>query len=208
MSILPDNWLRSHKDDIFLDGCFNETTREVPTGEIRQNSHMQEVVIKKKVISYGVSSYGYDLRIGNKFKVFKGVHCQIIDPKNMSDLCFEDVEIEILDHILIPPNSFVLGYSVERLKIPDGVMCVCLGKSTYARCGIIVNVTPLEPGWEGHVTIEISNTAPLPAKVYVNEGICQVLFFQGAGIPDHSYTSKEGGSKYQNQGAEVTLPKV
>lgn len=208
MSILPDNWLRSHKDEIFLDNCFNETTREVLTGETRMNSHLQKITPHKKVISYGVSSYGYDMRIGKDFKVFKSTHCGVIDPKNMSEECFDDIKATGGDYILIPPNSFALGHSVERLRIPDGVMCICLGKSTYARCGIIVNVTPLEPGWEGHVTIEISNTAPLPAKIYVNEGICQVLFLQGAALPDHTYTTKEGGSKYQNQGAEVTLPKV
>lgn len=211
--ILPDNWIIAHKDEIFVQG-FAETTRQVPV--IKKGATFgksdrifeQDLIKYKPVISYGISSYGYDLRIAREFKVFTPVHNQAVDPKNISDKCFVDINVpKDKDHLLIPPHSFALGRSVEELQIPDDVLCICLGKSTYARCGIIVNVTPLEPGWRGFVTIEISNTTPLPAKVYVEEGICQILFFKGAGKPTGTYTTKKGGGKYQNQ-VGVTLPKV
>ncbi len=152
-------------------------------------------------ISYGLSSYGYDIRIGNEFKVFTNVHGTLVDPKAFKDEAFVTVQTE--EYVIIPPNSFALGVSVEYFRIPRDLITVCLGKSTYARCGIIVNVTPFEPEWEGFVTLEISNTTPLPAKIYANEGIAQVLFFRGdAGGCDVSYADKKG--KYQSQTGIVT----
>jgi len=146
------------------------------------------------VISYGLGSFGYDIRIGNTFEVFTDVSSSPVDPKDFDEESFVEKEVE--DHIKIPPNSFVLGHAVERIGMPNDLMGVCLGKSTYARCGIIVNMTPVEPGWKGHLTIEISNTTPLPAKVYANEGIAQILFFEGD-EPDMTYDDKSG--KYQGQ---------
>src|SRR5436309_15494315 len=154
------------------------------------------------VISYGVSSYGYDVRVGRKFKVFTNVHCAVVDPKRFDPTSFVDIEG---DHCLIPPNSFALAETVEYLEIPRDIISICLGKSTYARCGIIVNVTPLEPEWRGKVTIEISNTTPLPAKIYANEGIAQIIFLRGEKTCSVSYADKSG--KYQNQPG-LTLPKV
>ena len=155
-----------------------------------------------KIISYGVSSYGYDIRVANEFHVFTNVHSAVVDPKQMDPKCFVKIQAE---SILIPPNSFALARTVEYFRIPRNVITICLGKSTYARCGIIVNVTPFEPEWEGHVTLEISNTTPLPAKVYANEGIAQVLFFESDEDCLVSYKDKAG--KYQAQRG-VTLPKM
>jgi dCTP deaminase len=154
------------------------------------------------VISYGVSSYGYDIRVGDDFKVFTNVYNTVVDPKNFDPKSFVDIKADVC---IIPPNSFALASTIEYFRIPRDILTVCLGKSTYARCGIIVNVTPFEPEWEGHVTIEISNTTPLPAKIYANEGIAQVLFFQGDEPCDVSYKDKKG--KYQAQRG-VTLPKL
>lgn len=159
----------------------------------------------KKVLSYGTSSFGYDLRVRDGFKIFSNVLNGVVDPKNFD----ENNVIEVFakegeDYILIPPNSFALAESTEYIKVPEDILCVVYGKSTYARCGIITNVTPLEPGWEGTVTLEISNTTPLPAKVYVNEGLCQVLFMKGE-RPSSVYGERSG--KYQNQSG-ITLPKV
>ena len=154
------------------------------------------------VISYGVSSYGYDARIGRKFKVFTNVHGGVVDPKAFDPRMLVDVEA---DFCIIPPNSFALAETVETFEIPRDVLCVCVGKSTYARCGIICNVTPLEPEWRGKVTIEISNTSPLPAKIYANEGIAQFLFFKADEPCEKSYADKKG--KYQDQKG-LTLPKV
>ena len=156
----------------------------------------------RKVISYGTSSYGYDVRCSNKFKLFTNLNSTIVDPKNFDPDSFVDVEGE---HCIIPPNSFALASTVEYFRIPRNVLTVCVGKSTYARCGIIVNVTPFEPEWEGHVTLEFSNTTPLPAKIYANEGIAQVLFFESDEVCQTSYKDREG--KYQGQ-IGVTLPKV
>jgi dCTP deaminase len=158
--------------------------------------------IRKGIISYGVSSYGYDMRITDEFKIFTNVNNTIIDPKNFNANNFIDFKGEIC---IIPPNSFILGRSVEYFKIPREVLAICLGKSTYARCGIIINVTPLEPEWEGHVTIEISNTATLPAKIYANEGIAQLLFIQASEVCQISYADKAG--KYQAQKG-ITLAKM
>ncbi len=153
-------------------------------------------------VSYGVSSYGYDVRVGRKFKVFTNVYGAVVDPKKFDPSAFVDIEG---DFCLIPPNSFALAETVETFEIPRDVLATCLGKSTYARCGIIVNVTPLEPEWRGKITIEISNTTPLPAKIYANEGIAQILFFKADQVCEKSYADKKG--KYQDQRG-LTLPFV
>ncbi|HJQ58091.1 MAG TPA: dCTP deaminase [Vineibacter sp.] len=154
------------------------------------------------VISYGVSSYGYDARVGGQFKIFTNVDSAVVDPKNFTANSFVDRQTEVC---IIPPNSFALASTVEYFRIPRDVLVICVGKSTYARCGIIVNVTPLEPEWEGHVTLEFSNTTPLPAKVYANEGACQFLFLRGDEPCEVSYRDKAG--KYQGQRG-VTLPRI
>ena len=161
-----------------------------------------EESLRHGVISYGVSSYGYDVRVGRNFKVFTNVYGALIDPKNFSPNAFVDIEG---DHCIIPPNSFALAETVEYFEIPRDILAMCLGKSTYARCGIIVNVTPLEPEWRGKITIEISNTTPLPAKIYANEGIAQILFFKTEAPCEKSYADKKG--KYQDQKG-LTLPFV
>ena len=157
---------------------------------------------RNSVISYGLSSFGYDARVADKFKVFTNVHAATVDPKNFDKRSFVDMQTDVC---IIPPNSFALAHTVEYFKIPEDVLVICVGKSTYARCGIIINVTPLEPEWEGHVTIEISNTTPLPAKIYANEGIAQFLFLQGNDRCVTSYLDKSG--KYMKQ-TGVTLPKM
>lgn len=157
---------------------------------------------RKGVISYGVSSYGYDARVSDEFKIFTNVDSAIVDPKNFSDKGFVTRKQSICT---IPPNSFALATTVEYFRVPRDVLVICVGKSTYARCGIIVNVTPLEPGWEGHVTLEFSNTTPLPARIYAGEGACQFLFLQGDVPCRTSYADKQG--KYQKQ-TGVTLPKI
>lgn len=156
----------------------------------------------EKLISYGNSSYGYDARVSNEFKIFTNIDSAIVDPKNFSDSSFVTRNTDVC---IIPPNSFALARTVEYFRIPHDVLVVCVGKSTYARCGIIVNVTPLEPGWEGHVTLEFSNTTPLPAKIYAGEGVCQFLFFKGDQPCEVSYDKRSG--KYMKQ-TGVTLPKV
>ena len=158
--------------------------------------------VRAGVISYGVSSYGYDMRVAPEFKIFTNVLSSIVDPKNFDPKSFVDIRADVC---IIPPNSFALASTIEYFRIPRDILTICLGKSTYARCGIIVNVTPFEPEWEGHVTIEISNTTPLPAKIYANEGIAQVLFFQSDEPCATSYKDKKG--KYQAQRG-VTLPKM
>jgi len=154
------------------------------------------------VISYGLSSYGYDARVADEFKIFTNVHNALVDPKNFSEDSFVDRKTDVC---VVPPNSFVLARTVEYFRIPRDVLVICLGKSTYARCGIIVNVTPLEPEWEGHVTLEFSNTTPLPAKIYANEGACQFLFLKGNEPCQTSYAERAG--KYMGQRG-VTLPKL
>jgi len=153
-------------------------------------------------ISYGLSSYGYDIRVSSEFKVFTNVHNSIVDPKNFDDRSFVDIEGS---ECIIPPNSFALARTEEYFRIPRDVLVICVGKSTYARCGLIVNVTPLEPTWEGYLTLEISNTTPLPAKVYGEEGIAQLLFFEGDEEPETAYADRQG--KYMEQ-TGVTLPKM
>ena len=184
MSIMPDSWIKKmSKEKNMIEPFADE-----------QN--------KNGVISYGVSSYGYDARVSDEFKVFTNVNNALVDPKNFSEASFIERKA---DSCIIPPNSFVLARTVEYFKIPRDVLVICLGKSTYARCGIIVNVTPLEPGWEGHVTLEFSNTTPLPAKIYANEGAAQFVFLKGNEEPEVTYEKRNG--KYMNQ-TGVTLPKV
>jgi dCTP deaminase len=179
--IKPDTWIERM-------ATFHQMIEPFEPSQIRS-------VDDRRVISYGCSSYGYDIRVANKFLLFHNLHSAIVDPKNFSEQNFTKVETD--DGILIPPNSFALAESVEYFRIPRNVITVCLGKSTYARCGIIINVTPFEPEWEGTATLEISNTTPLPAKIYANEGIGQLLFFQSDEECRTSYADKEG--KYQRQ---------
>jgi dCTP deaminase len=184
MGLKPDHWIR----------------------KMAQEQGMIEPFVEKQmregVISYGVSSYGYDMRVANEFKIFTNVYGAVVDPKNFSPQSFVDFQGEVC---VVPPNSFALARSVEYFRIPRSVLTICLGKSTYARIGLIVNVTPFEPEWEGFVTLEISNTTPLPAKVYSNEGIAQVLFFEADEECEISYADKKG--KYQGQ-TGVTLAKL
>lgn len=161
-----------------------------------------ETQVREGVISFGVGSYGFDMRIADEFKIFTNINNTIVDPKNFDPKSFVNLKA---DTCIIPPNSFVLGYSVEYFKIPRDVLVICLGKSTYARCGLVVNVTPLEPQWEGHVTIEVSNTTPLPARIYANEGIAQLIFLGAAEVCETSYADKAG--KYQAQKG-ITLPRM
>jgi dCTP deaminase len=158
--------------------------------------------IKKGIVSYGLSSYGYDIRVADEFKVFTNVNTTIVDPKKFDPRSLIDVKGNFC---LIPPNSFILARTIEYFKIPRNILTICLGKSTYARCGIIVNVTPFEPEWEGYATLEISNTTPLPAKIYANEGIAQIIFLEADEICEVSYKDKKG--KYQAQ-KKITLPKL
>ena len=176
---------------------------------IREKSLNEEMItpfceeqVGTDVVSYGVSSYGYDIRVGNEFKIFTNVSSTVVDPKNFDE---KNVIDFIGDICIVPPNSFALARTVEYFKIPKNVLAICLGKSTYARCGIIVNVTPFEPEFEGHITIEISNTTPLPAKIYANEGIAQVLFLEGDEQCKTTYKDKKG--KYQGQEG-ITLPRI
>jgi len=176
---------------------------------IRKMAHEQGMIepfvdnqVRQGVISYGVSSYGYDIRIADEFKIFTNVYSAIVDPKNFDPHSMIDFKGDVC---IIPPNSFALARTIEYFRIPRSILTVCVGKSTYARCGIIVNVTPFEPEWEGFVTLEISNTTPLPAKIYANEGIAQVLFFESDEICEISYADKKG--KYQKQ-QSISLPKI
>ena len=186
MSLQSDRWIRQMAQEQGLIEPF-------VNGQVRLENG-------KKIISYGLSSYGYDLRVSREFKVFTNVYNCIVDPKNFSENSFVHMEV---DECIVPPNSFALARSVEYFRIPRDVLTVCIGKSTYARCGIIVNVTPFEPGWEGYVTLEISNTTPLPAKIYANEGLAQVLFYKGAEAYEISYADRAG--KYMHQ-IGITLP--
>ena len=170
--------------------------------ECRMIEPFVEDQMRAGVISFGLSSYGYDIRVADEFKVFTNIYNTVVDPKDFDPKSFVDIKADVC---IIPPNSFALARTIEYFRIPRDVLTVCLGKSTYARCGIIVNVTPFEPEWEGHVTIEISNTTPLPAKIYANEGIAQVIFFQSDDPCEISYKDKKG--KYQAQRG-VTLPKI
>jgi len=184
MTVMPDHWIRkmAHEREMI--------------------SPFEDRLHREGVISYGLSSYGYDARCATEFKIFTNVDSAVVDPKNFSAKSFVDRNTEVC---VIPPNSFALARTVEYFKIPDDVLVICLGKSTYARCGIIVNVTPLEPGWEGHVTLEFSNTTPLPAKIYANEGVSQFIFLKGDSPCEVTYRSRSG--KYMSQRG-VTLPKL
>jgi dCTP deaminase len=170
--------------------------------ERRMIEPFAEVQVRDGVISYGVSSYGYDIRVADEFKIFTNVNSTIVDPKRFDQQSFVDFKGDVC---IVPPNSFALARTVEYFRIPRSILTICLGKSTYARCGIIVNVTPFEPEWEGTATLEISNTTPLPAKIYANEGIAQVVFFEADEICETSYADKKG--KYQAQ-REITLPRI
>tara|TARA_B110000285_G_C15028643_1_gene565526 strand:+ start:366 stop:920 length:555 start_codon:yes stop_codon:yes gene_type:complete len=165
-------------------------------------SPFEDKQVRDGKISYGLSSFGYDARVSDEFKIFTNVNSEIVDPKDFKPTNFVTKNVPVC---VIPPNSFALARTVERFKIPKNILVICLGKSTYARCGIIVNVTPLEPGWEGHVTLEFSNTTPLPAKIYANEGVSQFIFLRGNEIPEVTYADRNG--KYMGQ-TGVTLPKV
>ena len=189
MSIKSDKWIRRMAEQHGMIEPFEP-------GQIRQNA------AGEKIVSYGTSSYGYDIRCAPEFKVFTNIYSTVVDPKNFDEKSFVDIESDVC---IIPPNSFALARTVEYFRIPRNVLTVCLGKSTYARCGIIVNVTPLEPGWEGHVTLEFSNTTPLPAKIYANEGACQFLFLKGNEPCETSYADRAG--KYMGQKG-VTLPRL
>ncbi len=184
MTVLSDKWIRKM---VF---------------EHKMISPFEDKQIRKNKISYGLSSFGYDARVSNEFKIFTNVNSEIVDPKNFKASNFVTKNVS---ECIIPPNSFVLASTVEYFRIPKDVLVVCLGKSTYARCGIIVNVTPLEPGWEGHVTLEFSNTTPLPAKVYAKEGVAQFIFLKGNETPETTYSDRNG--KYMGQ-TGVTLPKI
>lgn len=184
MGLKPDHWIRKMAEE---HGMIDPFVEKQARGD---------------VISYGVSSYGYDMRVADEFKVFTNVHSAVVDPKNFSEDSFVDIQADVC---IIPPNSFALARSVEYFRIPRSVLTICVGKSTYARCGLITNVTPFEPGWEGYVTLEISNTTPLPARIYANEGIAQVLFFEADEECEVSYADKKG--KYQGQ-TGVTPPKL
>lgn len=193
MSIKEDSWIQEKCS--VANGNMIEPFS--PTQLNYRNIEGKEV----KIISYGLSSYGYDVRCSDEFKIFTNINSTLVDPKNFDEGSFIDLKDTTC---IIPPNSFVLTSTVEYFRIPRNVLVVCLGKSTYARCGIIVNVTPLEPEWEGHVTMEISNTTPLPVKIYANEGIAQMLFFEGDKPCQISYKDRKG--KYQKQ-VGITLPK-
>ena len=184
MSVKPDHWIRKMAIEHKMIEPFVDE-------QVRNGS-----------ISYGLSAYGYDIRVSNEFKVFTNVHNTVVDPKNFDDRSFVEINADVC---IIPPNSFALARTVEYFRIPRSTITLCVGKSTYARCGIIVNVTPFEPEWEGYVTLEISNTTPLPAKIYANEGIAQVLFFESDEICEISYADKKG--KYQKQ-VGITPPKL
>ena len=188
MSIKADKWIRRMAESHKMIEPFEPNQVKDANGQ--------------RIVSYGTSSYGYDIRCSNEFKVFTNINATIVDPKNFDEKSFVDIRG---DECIIPPNSFALARTVEYFRIPRSVLTICLGKSTYARCGIIVNVTPLEPEWEGHVTLEFSNTTPLPARIYANEGVAQVIFIESDEVCETSY--RDRGGKYQGQKG-VTLPRI
>ena len=188
MTIKSDRWIRKMAES-------SQMIEPFEAGQVRETE-------AGPVISWGTSSYGYDIRCSDEFKIFTNINSAVVDPKNFDANSFVDLKSDVC---IIPPNSFALARTVEYFRIPRNVLTICLGKSTYARCGIIVNVTPFEPEWEGFVTLEFSNTTPLPAKIYANEGVAQVLFFESDEACETSY--KERGGKYQGQ-TGVTLPKI
>ena len=189
MSIKSDKWIKEMAES-------HKMIEPYQAGQVRKGEN------DERLISYGTSSYGYDVRCSSEFKVFTNIHSATVDPKNFDEDRFVDVKSDVC---VIPPNSFALASTIEYFRIPRNVLTICLGKSTYARCGIIVNVTPLEPEWEGHVTLEFSNTTSLPAKIYANEGVAQMLFLESDEECEVSY--RDRGGKYQGQ-TGVTLPKA
>lgn len=189
MGIKPDKWIEEQaKNHGLIEPFINKQVKEDPSG--------------KRLVSFGLSSYGYDIRVADEFKVFTNVYNSLVDPKNFDNDSFVDIKGP---ECVIPPNSFALARSVEYFRIPRSILTICLGKSTYARCGIIVNVTPFEPEWEGYVTLEISNTTPLPAKIYSNEGIAQVIFFESTDACAVSYKDRNG--KYMKQHG-IVVPRI
>ena len=188
MTIKSDKWIRRMAEQHGMIEPFEP-------GQVRQSNG-------SRIVSYGTSSYGYDIRCADEFKIFTNINSTIVDPKNFDENSFVDIQSDVC---IIPPNSFALARTIEYFRIPRNVLTICLGKSTYARCGIIVNVTPLEPEWEGHVTLEFSNTTTLPAKIYANEGVAQMLFLQSDEACEVSY--RDRGGKYQGQ-TGVTLPRA
>jgi dCTP deaminase len=188
MSIKSDLWIRRMAES-------HQMIEPFEPGQVRETRG-------QRIVSYGTSSYGYDVRCANEFKIFTNINSTIVDPKAFDAKSFVDLTADVC---IIPPNSFALARTVEYFRVPRNVLVVCLGKSTYARCGIIVNVTPLEPEWEGHVTLEFSNTTTLPAKIYANEGVAQMLFFESDEVCSTSY--RDRGGKYQGQRG-VTLPRT
>ena len=192
MSIKSDRWIHRMATEHGMIEPF----------QVDQVRELERDGTRHRAISYGLSSYGYDLRVANEFKVFTNVYSSVVDPKGFDDRSFVDLETDVC---MVPPNSFALARSVEYFRIPRNVLTICLGKSTYARCGIIVNVTPFEPEWEGHVTLEISNTTPLPARIYANEGLAQVIFLESDEPCQVSY--KDRGGKYQGQRG-ITIPRM
>jgi dCTP deaminase len=189
MSLLSDISIKKLVEEYSMISPFEE-------GQVRIDSNGD------KIVSYGLSSFGYDARLSDEFRIFTNINSSMVDPKNFDQHSFVERTSNVC---IIPPNSFALGHTVEYFKIPRNILTLCVGKSTYARCGIIVNVTPIEPEWEGHVTLEFSNTTPLPAKIYAGEGICQFLFFEGDQVCETSYSDRKG--KYMGQ-TGVTLPKL
>lgn len=185
MSIQPDHWIKKMAK------------------EQRMIEPFEEKLVRNGKVSYGLSSYGYDLRVADEFKIFTNVHSAVVDPKKFDEKSFVDVQGQ--GHVLIPPNSFALTRSLEYIRMPNDVLGLCIGKSTYARCGIIVNVTPLQPEWEGSLIIEISNTTPLPAKIYAGEGIAEILFFKSDSLAENSYKDLSGAYSHQKS---IVLPKV
>jgi dCTP deaminase len=189
MSVCSDQWIRRMaKENAMIEPFVDGQVRAGESGG--------------RLISYGLSSYGYDLRVSDEFKVFTNVFSSVVDPKNFDPASFVDMKTDVC---IVPPNSFALARSVEYFRIPRDVLTICVGKSTYARCGIIVNVTPFEPEWEGHVTLEISNTTPLPARIYANEGLAQVVFFKAEQVCETSYSDR--GGKYMKQQG-ITIPRM
>ena len=188
MTIKSDKWIRRM-------AAAHKMIEPFEAGQVKE-------VNGKRIVSYGTSSYGYDIRCSSEFKVFTNINATIVDPKVFDEKSFVDIRA---DECIIPPNSFALARTIEYFRIPRNVLTICLGKSTYARCGIIVNVTPLEPEWEGHVTLEFSNTTPLPARIYANEGVAQVIFIESDEVCETSY--RDRGGKYQGQQG-VTLPRI
>jgi dCTP deaminase len=189
MTIKSDKWIRRMAQETRMIEPFEP-------GQVRTDADGH------RIVSYGTSSYGYDIRCAPEFKVFTNIYSTVVDPKNFDEKSFVDIEAEVC---VIPPNSFALARTVEYFRIPRNVLTICLGKSTYARCGIIVNVTPFEPEWEGHVTLEISNTTPLPARIYANEGLAQVVFFKAEEVCETSYADR--GGKYMKQQG-ITIPRM